>query len=124
MSDLTRATAAELGRLLAARDVTSVEVTHAHLDRIDAVDKTVNAFLYVDTDGALEAAGAVDARRAAGETLGPLAGVPLALKDVLTQRGVPTTAGSKILEGWRPPYDATVVTRLREAGVVILGKVN
>jgi aspartyl-tRNA(Asn)/glutamyl-tRNA(Gln) amidotransferase subunit A len=124
MSDLTRATAAELGRLLAARDVTSVEVTHAHLDRIDAVDKTVNAFLYVDTDGALEAAGAIDARRAAGETLGPLAGVPLALKDVLTQRGVPTTAGSKILEGWRPPYDATVVTRLREAGVVILGKVN
>ncbi|MCU1677762.1 MAG: Asp-tRNA(Asn)/Glu-tRNA(Gln) amidotransferase subunit GatA [Frankiales bacterium] len=124
MTDLTRATAAELGRLLAAGDVTSVEVTQAHLDRIEAVDKSVNAFLYVDSDGALEAARAVDARRAAGESLGPLAGVPLALKDVLTQRGVPTTAGSKILEGWRPPYDATVVTKLREAGVVILGKVN
>jgi aspartyl-tRNA(Asn)/glutamyl-tRNA(Gln) amidotransferase subunit A len=124
MTDLTHATAAELGRRLAAREVTSVEVTQAHLDRIDAVDKSVNAFLYVDTDGALQAAAAVDARRAAGETLGPLAGVPLALKDVLTQRGVPTTAGSKILEGWRPPYDATVVTRLREAGVIILGKVN
>jgi aspartyl-tRNA(Asn)/glutamyl-tRNA(Gln) amidotransferase subunit A len=124
MSDLTRATAAELGRLLAARDVSSVEVTQAHLDRIDKVDGAVHAFLYVDTDAALAAAGAVDDRRAVGETLGPLAGVPLALKDVLTQRGVPTTAGSKILEGWRPPYDATVVTKLREAGVVILGKVN
>ena len=124
MSDLTRATAAELGRRLAAREVTSVAVTQAHLDRIDAVDKSVNAFLYVDTDGALAAAEAVDARRAAGEALGPLAGVPLALKDVLTQRDVPTTAGSKILEGWRPPYDSTVVTRLRAAGVVILGKAN
>jgi aspartyl-tRNA(Asn)/glutamyl-tRNA(Gln) amidotransferase subunit A len=124
MTELTRATAAELGRLLAARDVSAVEVAQAHLDRIEKVDGAVHAFLYVDTDAALEAAGAVDERRAAGETLGPLAGVPLALKDVLTQRGVPTTAGSKILEGWRPPYDATVVTKLREAGVVILGKVN
>jgi aspartyl-tRNA(Asn)/glutamyl-tRNA(Gln) amidotransferase subunit A len=124
MTELTRVTAAELGRLLAARDVSAVEVAQAHLDRIEKVDGAVHAFLYVDTDAALEAAGAVDERRAAGETLGPLAGVPLALKDVLTQRGVPTTAGSKILEGWRPPYDATVVTKLREAGVVILGKVN
>src|SRR3954463_14805649 len=122
MSDLTRATAAELGRLLAAKEVSSVEVTQAHLDRIEAVDKAVHAFLYVDGDAALEAAGAIDDRRAAGEQLGPLAGVPLALKDVLTQKGVPTTAGSKILEGWRPPYDATVVTRLRNTGVVILGK--
>jgi aspartyl-tRNA(Asn)/glutamyl-tRNA(Gln) amidotransferase subunit A len=78
----------------------------------------------VDTDGALTAARRIDAQRAAGEQLGPLAGVPLALKDVLTQRGVPTTCGSRILEGWRPPYDATVVRRLRAAGVVILGKTN
>ena len=124
MSDLTRLSAAELSQRLGDGDVTSVEVTQAHLDRIAAVDGDVHAFLYVDTDGALEAAAEIDGRRAAGAKLGPLAGVPLALKDVLTQKGVPTTAGSKILEGWRPPYDATVVERLRAADVVILGKVN
>ncbi len=69
----------------------------------------MHAFLHVDADGALAAAAAVDERRAAGEPLGPLAGVPVAVKDVLATRGVPTTAGSKILEGWRPPYDATIV---------------
>ncbi len=84
----------------------------------------VHAFLHVDAEGALAAAADVDARRAAGEPLGPLAGVPLALKDVLTTRGMPTTCGSRILEGWRPPYDATVVARLRAAGLVILGKTN
>jgi aspartyl-tRNA(Asn)/glutamyl-tRNA(Gln) amidotransferase subunit A len=84
----------------------------------------VGAFLHVDTEGALAAAAAVDAKRAAGDRLGPLAGVPLALKDVLTQQGIPTTCGSRILEGWRPPYDATVVQRLRAADVVILGKTN
>src|SRR5690606_15227943 len=73
---------------------------------------------------ALADAAAVDARRAAGESLGPLAGVPLALKDILTTRGVPTTCGSRMLQGWIPPYDATVVTRLREAGVVVVGKTN
>src|SRR5207342_3222206 len=82
------------------------------------------AFLHVDTVGALAAAAAVDADRAAGRPLSVLAGVPLALKDVLTMRGIPTTCGSRILEGWRPPYDATVVRRLRAAGVVILGKTN
>jgi aspartyl-tRNA(Asn)/glutamyl-tRNA(Gln) amidotransferase subunit A len=101
-----------------------VEVAQAHLDRIATVDDRVGAFLHVDTDGALAAARAVDQRRASGEELGPLAGVPLALKDILTTRGVPTTCGSRILEGWRPPYDATVVHRLRDAGVVVLGKVN
>src|SRR5205823_8007138 len=78
----------------------------------------------VDSDGALAAAAAVDARLAAGDKPGPLAGVPVAVKDVLTTKGVPTTAGSKILEGWRPPYDATIVRRLRDAGMVILGKTN
>ncbi len=77
-----------------------------------------------DTEGARKQADEVDARIAKGEKLGPLAGVPLALKDVIVQKNVPTTAGSKILEGWRPPYDATVVKRLREAGIVILGKTN
>ncbi|HEV7762995.1 MAG TPA: Asp-tRNA(Asn)/Glu-tRNA(Gln) amidotransferase subunit GatA, partial [Acidimicrobiales bacterium] len=95
-----------------------------HYTRIDAVDGEVNAYLHLDREGALAQAADVDLRIAAGEKLGPLAGVPLALKDVLTQKGVPTTCGSRILEGWRPPYDSTVVTRLREADVVILGKAN
>ncbi len=123
-AELFRSSAAELAGLIAAGEASAVEVTRAHLDRIGAVDSRVNAFLHVDAEGALAAAADVDARRAAGETLGPLAGVPIAVKDVLTTKGVPTTAGSKILEGWRPPYDATIVRRLREAGLVILGKTN
>ena len=122
--ELTRCTAAQLSELLAERTVSAREVASAHLDRIATVDGDVHAFLHIDTDGALTAADAIDARRAAGEPLGPLAGVPLALKDVLTMRGVPTTCGSRMLDGWRPPYDATVTRRLREAGVVILGKTN
>ncbi|MCW2693002.1 MAG: gatA [Mycobacterium sp.] len=121
---LTRLTATQLAGAMAAGDVSAVEVTRAHLERIAAVEPDVHAFLHVDTDGALAAAATVDERRAAGEPLGPLAGVPLALKDVLTQQGVPTTCGSRILEGWRPPYDATVVRRLKDAGVVLLGKTN
>ena len=124
MTDLTKLTAAELAGTIASGDVSAEEVTRAHLDRIAAVDGKVHAFLHVDADGALAAARAVDAKRARGDKLGPLAGVPIAVKDVLTTRGVPTTAGSKILEGWRPPYDATVVERLRDAGTVILGKTN
>lgn len=123
-TDLTRRTAAELAASIASGEVSAVEVTQAHLDRIGKVDEKVNAFLHVDTEGALTAARAVDAKRAKGERLGPLAGVPLALKDLFTTRGVPTTCGSKILEGWLPPYDATVTRRLREADVVILGKSN
>ncbi|GAA5182197.1 Asp-tRNA(Asn)/Glu-tRNA(Gln) amidotransferase subunit GatA [Rugosimonospora acidiphila] len=122
--DLVRSSAAELGRLIAAGEVSAVEVTRAHLDRIGAVDERVHAFLHVDGDGALAAAADVDAKRVAGEPLGPLAGVPIAVKDVLATKGVPTTAGSKILEGWRPPYDATIVRRLREAGLIVLGKTN
>src|SRR5690242_1827583 len=124
MGDLTRSTAAALAEGLAAGEVTSVALTEAHLDRIDAVDGAVHAFLHVDRDGALADAADSDARRARGEARGPLDGVPIAVKDVMTTRGVPTTAGSKILEGWRPPYDATIVTRMREAGLVILGKTN
>ena len=124
MPDLIRLTADELGRLIAAGDASAEEVTRAHLDRIAEVDDRLHAFLHVDTDGALAAAQAVDRARAAGEQLGPLAGVPVAVKDVLTTRGVPTTCGSKILEGWRPPYDATLVARMRDAGMVLLGKTN
>jgi aspartyl-tRNA(Asn)/glutamyl-tRNA(Gln) amidotransferase subunit A len=123
-SDLTRMTAAQLAAVVADGEASAVEVTRAHLDRIAAVDDRVHAFLHVDTEGALAAARAVDERRAAGEPLGPLAGVPVAVKDVLTTKGVPTTVGSRILQGWRPPYDSTIVTRLREAGTVMLGKTN
>ena len=105
-------------------EVSAVEVAQAHLDRIDAVDGAVHAFLHVDADGALAAAQAVDAPAAAGGALAPLAGVPLAMKDVVVTKGLPTTSGSKILEGWRPPYDATVTTRIKDAGIVMLGKTN
>jgi aspartyl-tRNA(Asn)/glutamyl-tRNA(Gln) amidotransferase subunit A len=121
---LTTKTATELASLIASGETSAVEVAQAHLDRIAEVDGRVHAFLHVDAEGALAAAREVDARRAAGEKLGPLAGVPVAVKDVLATRGVPTTAGSKILEGWRPPYDATLVERLRKAGTVMLGKTN
>ncbi len=117
-------TAAQMADALAKGETTSVELTQAHLDRIAEVDSQVKAFLHVDTEGALAQAKDVDARRASGEKLSAIAGVPLALKDVLAQKGVPTTAGSKILQGWRPPYDSTVVSKLKDAGVVIMGKTN
>ncbi len=113
-----------MARALRAGEITSVALTQAHLDRIASVDADVHAFLFVDTQGALAQAAATDDKRAAGERLSPLAGVPLALKDVMTQKGVPTTAGSKILEGWRPPYDSTVVANLRANDIVIMGKTN
>lgn len=116
--------AAEMAAALTSGEISSVELTQQHLDRINQVDKDVHAFLHVDTEGALAQARDVDSKRKSGEKLSPLAGVPLALKDVLVQKGVPTTCGSKMLEGWRPPYDSTVVTRLRENGIVILGKTN
>jgi len=122
--DLIRQSAATLAEAIAEGEVSAREVTQAHLDRIAEVDDRVHAFLHVDGQGALATADAVDASRAAGEPLGPLAGVPLALKDILAMKGVPTTCGSRILEGWRPPYDATVVERLRAAGIPILGKTN
>ncbi|MGV0739131.1 Asp-tRNA(Asn)/Glu-tRNA(Gln) amidotransferase subunit GatA [Mycobacterium syngnathidarum] len=125
MSDLTRRDAATLGAQIAAKEVSSTEVTQAHLDQIAATDDRFNAFLHVAAESALAAAARIDAAVAAGETLpSPLAGVPLALKDVFTATDMPTTAGSKILEGWRAPYDATVTARLRAAGIPILGKTN
>jgi aspartyl-tRNA(Asn)/glutamyl-tRNA(Gln) amidotransferase subunit A len=117
-------TAAEMASKLAAKEISSVELTKQHLDRIASVDGKINAFLHIDNAGALEQAEAIDKKRASGEKLSPLAGVPIAVKDILAQKGIPTTAGSKILEGWRPPYDSTVVAKLKAAGVVILGKTN
>jgi aspartyl-tRNA(Asn)/glutamyl-tRNA(Gln) amidotransferase subunit A len=118
--ELCHLTAVDVSDRIARREVSAVEVTQAHLDRIASHDGDYHAFLHVDSEGALAQARRVDA----GEVTGPLAGVPLALKDVIVTRGVPTTAGSKILEGWRPPYDATIVERMRDAGIVVLGKTN
>ena len=134
-SDLTRLTAAQMADALARGEVSSVALTRAHLDRIAAVDGArgddgvatgagVHAFLHVSGEQALADAAAVDAARAAGETLPPLAGVPIAVKDVMATRGLPTTCGSRILRGWVPPYDATVVANIRAARMVILGKTN
>lgn len=123
MSDLIRRTAAELSELLQTNEVTSAEVTRAHLERIAAVEDDIHAFLHVNAN-ALATAEDIDARRRAGERLHPLAGVPLAIKDVLVTTDMPATSGSKILEGFISPYDATVVARARAAGLVPLGKTN
>jgi aspartyl-tRNA(Asn)/glutamyl-tRNA(Gln) amidotransferase subunit A len=123
--DLTRMTAAALASAIAAGEVSAVEVTQAHLDRIAEADPAVHAFLHVSAEQALAQAAAVDGTRAeGGAPASPLAGVPLALKDIVVQAGVPATAGSKVLEGWIPPYDATVTRRLLDAGIVIVGKTN
>jgi aspartyl-tRNA(Asn)/glutamyl-tRNA(Gln) amidotransferase subunit A len=122
--DLTRLSAADLAAVVASGEVSALEVTEAHLERIAQVDGSVHAFLHVDAEGAMSAAKEVDARRAAGGDLGPLAGVPLAMKDVVVTKGLPTTAGSKILEGWVPPYDATISRKIKDAGIVMLGKTN
>jgi aspartyl-tRNA(Asn)/glutamyl-tRNA(Gln) amidotransferase subunit A len=123
-ADLTRMTAAQLASAIAAGEVSATEVTRAHLDRIAAVDGQVRAFLHVPAELALAAARAVDDRRAAGRPLGPLAGVPVAVKDVFATTDMPTTCGSRILDGWQPPYESTVTRRLREAGAIVLGKTN
>jgi aspartyl-tRNA(Asn)/glutamyl-tRNA(Gln) amidotransferase subunit A len=116
--------AAQMAAAINAGEVSAVELATEHLNRIVEVDSKVKAFLHVDKEGALAQAKAVDEKRAKGEKLSPLAGVPLALKDVLTQKGIPTTCGSKMLEGWRPPYDSTVVANLKKNDIVILGKTN
>jgi aspartyl-tRNA(Asn)/glutamyl-tRNA(Gln) amidotransferase subunit A len=123
-ADLVRRSAADLADALGAGETTSVALTQACLDRIAEVDGAVHAFLYVDAEGALAQAAASDARRAAGTPASALDGVPVAVKDVLATEGIPTTCGSRILEGWVPPYDATVVSRLKAAGLPILGKTN
>jgi aspartyl-tRNA(Asn)/glutamyl-tRNA(Gln) amidotransferase subunit A len=105
-------------------EITAERVTLDALARIEAGNGALNAFLYVARDEALAQARAIDARRARGEGLGPMAGVPVAVKDAICTRGIPSTAGSKILAGYVPPYDATVIERLRAADAVVVGKTN
>ena len=109
---------------LSAGQVTSLEITRAFLARIEQQDGAVRAFLRVDSAGALAQAEAIDRRRKAGQTVGRLQGLPVAVKDVLCARGEPTTCGSRMLEGFCPPYDATVVARLRVADAVLIGRTN
>ena len=124
MDELITMTAAELSAAMAAGEVSAAEVTTAHLDRIAAVDDRVKAFLHVAADDALARAREVDAKRRAGQPLGPLAGLPVAVKDLFATVGMPTTCGSKILEGWVPPYESTITQRLRDADAIIIGKTN
>jgi aspartyl-tRNA(Asn)/glutamyl-tRNA(Gln) amidotransferase subunit A len=121
---LTTSTAHELLTLLAKGDTTSEQLTGEFLGAIRAHDGKVRAFLHVDEQSALEQARAVDIKRKHGQPLGPLAGLPVAIKDILCVRGQPATCGSKILQHFVPPYDAQVIGRLRQADAVILGKTN
>jgi aspartyl-tRNA(Asn)/glutamyl-tRNA(Gln) amidotransferase subunit A len=123
-ADLCFASAGEIASRVTAGEISAAAVTEAFLERIAALDGDLGAYLRVDAGGARAQAAAVDAAVAAGEDPGPLAGVPVALKDALCTEGLETTAASRILEGWVPPYDATCVARLRAAGAVILGKTN
>jgi aspartyl-tRNA(Asn)/glutamyl-tRNA(Gln) amidotransferase subunit A len=124
VAELTRLTAHALAEGYTRGDFTPEDVTRAHLARIERLDGRVGAYLTVAADRALAAARASTERFRAGRALGPLDGVPVALKDVLCTRGVPTTCGSRVLERFVPPYDATVVSRLEAAGAVTVGKTN
>jgi aspartyl-tRNA(Asn)/glutamyl-tRNA(Gln) amidotransferase subunit A len=118
------ATAVDIARDIASGSTTAVEVLDQHLARINEREHDIHAFNLVTTEQARATAQQVDADIKAGKKLGPLAGVPIALKDNMCTRGIETTCSSKILEGWKPPYDATVVTRLQQAGAVMVGKTN
>ena len=121
---LTELTIHELGQRFRQGELTPSEAARAYLARIEAVDRKVGAYLTVTRERALAQAAEADARFRAGSSRGPLDGVPIAVKDVLCTRGIRTTCGSKILEHFVPPYDATAVARLRDAGAVLLGKLN
>ncbi|GAA1046921.1 Asp-tRNA(Asn)/Glu-tRNA(Gln) amidotransferase subunit GatA [Rothia amarae] len=137
MNELIKLSAAELVEKLKSSEISSVEITQAHLDRIEATDGQtldsadrsagkdgLNAFLHTSAQQALQVAEEVDRARAAGEELPELAGVPIAIKDLIVTKGQPTTAASRMLEGWMSPYDGTVTQKVRAARMPILGKTN
>ncbi|MGO3063797.1 MAG: amidase, partial [Brevibacterium aurantiacum] len=124
MNELTTKSALELAAGLKAGEFSSVEVTQAHLDRIHATEADFGSFITVTDDLALETAKAVDAKRSASEDVHALAGVPVALKDLIVTEGVATTAASKMLENWVPPYESTVHNKVKAAGLPVLGKTN
>ena len=124
MTELTNKSALELAAGLKSGEFSSVEVTQSHLDRISATEDDFNSFITVTDELALETAKAVDAKRSAGEDVHALAGVPVALKDLVVTEGVATTAGSKMLENWVPPYESTVHNKVKAAGLPVLGKTN
>ena len=121
--DLTRVTATGLLAQLNAGATTSVEVVRGYLDRADRLGR-LNVFVHLEPEAAVAQARVIDGKRRAGERLGPLAGVPVAIKDVLCVEGEPTTCGSRMLKNFRPPYDATVIARLKAAGAILFGKTN
>src|SRR2546426_4102710 len=124
MTELYKLTIAEAGELLRSKKISSVELTRAHLERIRAVEDKVKAFTLVTDDLALQQAKEADRRIARGEALAPLTGIPLAIKDVICTKGITTTCGSRMLENFKPPFDATVMERLNAAGMVMVGKTN
>ena len=125
-TEIVKLSAVEMAAKLKAKEVSSRELTEAHLQVIEAAEPSIKAFLNVAAESALAEADAFDAKNVKGETEGlpELAGVPIAIKDMIVTKGIPTTAASKILEGWVPPYDATVIEKIKAAGMPILGKTN
>jgi aspartyl-tRNA(Asn)/glutamyl-tRNA(Gln) amidotransferase subunit A len=124
MSVLHQLSASEIRRLVATRETSAEEVTRAHLDRLQAVEPKLDAYLEVLADRAIDRARALDASLTGGAPAPALAGVPVAVKDILDMDGLPTTCGSRMLEGFRPPFTATAVRRLESAGAIVLGKTN
>jgi aspartyl-tRNA(Asn)/glutamyl-tRNA(Gln) amidotransferase subunit A len=124
MSELWRLSAADIRSRIGRREISAVEVTRSHLDRLAALEPRLDAFLLPLPERALDRAARLDATLATGADVPPLAGVPLAVKDLLCIDGVPTTCGSRILEGYRPPYTATAVQKMEAAGAIVVGKTN